>query len=154
MLIFFSNFPPLFLRMNLPKINAYMATFSHLLKETLPSVHSNFTKTGILPTLFLFDWIVTLFSRSFSIDVVARIWDNYFLDGQVFLFRTSLAVIYLNKEGYSKWNMDECLAQLGKVGTISEESLFSALKNIRLKKVKVETLLRKEIAKEQAAMQM
>ena len=52
---------------------------------------------GIECTIFLVvcilpidDWILTIFSRSFPLDVACRIWDCFLVDGSVFVFRAAI----------------------------------------------------------------
>lgn len=35
---------------------------------------------------------MTLFSKSFPLDIVVRIWDLYFLEGEVLLYKTTLGI--------------------------------------------------------------
>jgi hypothetical protein len=37
----------------------------------------------------------TLFSRALPFDIVGRLWDRYFLEGEVFLFRAALGTPHL-----------------------------------------------------------
>lgn len=38
--------------------------------------------------------MLSLFSNSISdIDTLSRIWDNFFLEGELFLYKTALAII-------------------------------------------------------------
>ncbi len=139
-----------FFKMDMPRIDGFLSTFSQLLRETLPEVSANFARIGLTPNLYLFDWVVTLFSRSFDLDVVSTLWDNYFLDGHVFLFRASLAVLHLGRDVFKDGGLEECMARIGQVGAITEEQFFKSVKAIKLKKSKVDSLLAKKIAEEQA----
>ena len=43
--------------------------------------------------MYLFSWLQTLFLQVLPFDVASRVWDNFLLDGAVFLFRTALALV-------------------------------------------------------------
>jgi len=54
----------------------------------------------------LLDWLTSLFIKRLSFEIACRIWDNFFLDGEVYLFRTGLALLSyfeskLIKEGHA-----------------------------------------------------
>jgi len=53
------------------------------MKDFLPAIHKNFVKENINLQVFVMDWFLTLFAKSFPIDIAARLWDMYFLDGEV-----------------------------------------------------------------------
>ena len=66
--------------------------------------------------MYASQWFITLFSYSFPRDLVTRIWDIYFLEGEKILFRVALALL---KE------REKELIQL------RFEPLFAALKEFR-----------------------
>lgn len=137
-----------FFTMDLCGINAYMNTFAHFMHENLPQVHANFARNNITPQLYLFDWVVTLFSRSFPIELVSRLWDNFLIDGHLFIIRTSIAILHHHREIHARGNMDECLAEIGRSGEIKEDDLFESLNLIKIKKSKLESVYEKELALE------
>ena len=57
------------------KINIFFHMFLRSLKERLPKMHNLFKVTSLSCSVFLFEWIVTLYSNIFSLEISARIWD-------------------------------------------------------------------------------
>ena len=57
------------------KINIFFNLFMKLLREKLPKLHSLFRITNLSCSVFLFEWIVTIFSNIFPLDVAAQLWD-------------------------------------------------------------------------------
>ncbi|KAB7506745.1 TBC1 domain family member 12 [Armadillidium nasatum] len=73
-------------------MQAYFATFEEVLHENLPQVAGHLKNLNILPNMYFLDWVLTVFSRSFPLDVSARIWDIYLRDGEEFFFRAGLGL--------------------------------------------------------------
>jgi hypothetical protein len=69
--------------------------FRVLFKVNLPELCDHFEAEGVQPKMFLIDWFLTLFARTLSQDVACRVWDLYFLEGFLLLYRTALAVLKL-----------------------------------------------------------
>ena len=42
--------------------------------------------------MFLFEWVVALFSNILKLETSSRIWDSYFLYGDSFLMKVCLAI--------------------------------------------------------------
>ena len=49
-------------------------------------------KHDIKPSLYLFEWFITLFSNRFTIQTVRRLWDQFFYFGQIQVFKCALAI--------------------------------------------------------------
>lgn len=73
-------------------MQAYFATFEEVLHENLPQVAGHLKNLNVLPNMYFLDWVLTVFSRSFPLDVSARIWDIYLRDGEEFFFRAGLGI--------------------------------------------------------------
>ena len=69
--------------------------FKVLFKLNLPELCDHFESEGVQPKMFLIDWFLTLFARTLSQDVACRVWDLYFLEGFILLYRTALALLKL-----------------------------------------------------------
>ena len=72
--------------------------FNFLLKTLIPKVAKHLKKIELDPSLFSVQWFVCMFSCSFDRDVVVRIWDIFFVEGSVFLFKVALGIIKLAKD--------------------------------------------------------
>ena len=117
----------------------YYEVFNSIFEIINPSLFAYFQKNDIQVYLYLFKWLQSLFAQCFTIDITSRIWDNFFLEGTPFLFRTALAVLKLLQPVIMRIPMEECLTLLtGSVKMenvwkerITMESLFSAIQKIR-----------------------
>jgi hypothetical protein len=59
----------------------------------LPDLFKHFETLDITTDLFLIDWMLTLYSQQLSLPLVSRVWDNFFLDGEIFAIKTGLALL-------------------------------------------------------------
>lgn len=117
----------------------YYEVFNSIFEIINPSLFAYFQKNDIQVDLYLFKWLQSLFAQCFTIDITSRIWDNFFLEGTPFLFRTALAVLKLLQPVIMRIPMEECLTLLtGSVRMenvwkerITMESLFSTIQKIR-----------------------
>lgn len=74
-------------------VEAYYRIFDTLLADTMPKVYFNFKQYQISPAEYLPDWIIPLFLNHLPIEACSRIWDVWLVEGDSFLFRTSLALL-------------------------------------------------------------
>ena len=72
-------------------------------------VHQHLTSLNITPDVYLPEWLLTLFSKHLSLDLATRVWDNFLLEGEIFLHRTALAVLNLLSKKLQKAEGDACL---------------------------------------------
>jgi hypothetical protein len=79
------------------QIQAYYRVFNTLLADQMPTVYRNFVSHDIRPSLYLQDWLTTLFSRHLGLDSATRAWDIYVLEGDQFLFRLALGLLQILK---------------------------------------------------------
>ena len=82
-----------FFTMDIPRIEGYKAAFNDLLAEVLPEVSRHFIAHNVPTEMYLLDWLMTIFSKSLPLELAMRIWDRYFLYGEIFLFRCALGIL-------------------------------------------------------------
>ncbi len=66
--------------------------YEALFSEHLPSLFQHFQAEGVESEMYMLDWLLTLYSRSMPLNVAARIWDCYLLEGELFLYVNCLVV--------------------------------------------------------------
>lgn len=84
--------------LNQRRMNAYYKAYSSALAYKLPKVYAHFAMADLSPDLYLLDWLYTIYSKAMPLDVACRIWDIFLRDGEEFLFRTALGVLYLYQD--------------------------------------------------------
>lgn len=56
---------------------------------------TDFTQETVKVSIYLFDWLTTLFVRYLPLDLAIRIFDNFLLEGDSFLFRVALVILQI-----------------------------------------------------------
>jgi hypothetical protein len=69
-----------------------------IVKERIPDVYYHLEECGFDLKIVTFQWFSCLFSHNLSFDIIARIWDLFFLKGSKILFRVSLAILHMMKQ--------------------------------------------------------
>jgi cytohesin/brefeldin A-inhibited guanine nucleotide-exchange protein len=61
----------------------------------MPELFKHFKTLDITTDLYLIDWLLTLFTRQLrgDHDLIARLWDNFLLDGEIFAIKAGLALL-------------------------------------------------------------
>jgi hypothetical protein len=83
-----------FYSFDMEKVNVVFHIFMRMLAEKLPAVHETFVSTGISCSIFLFEWVIAMFSNIFQLDLSSRIWDSMFYYGDSFILKTALAICH------------------------------------------------------------
>ncbi|CAG9323814.1 TBC1D12_1 [Blepharisma stoltei] len=98
-IIFKSEILRTFYSFDLPGMQSYYRVFEHYMKKYVPTVYDHFDEIGITPDLYLLEWVYTLFSRCFSVEIVSRVWDSYLFEGDAYIFKVGIGIlISLEKE--------------------------------------------------------
>eukprot|EP00472_Partenskyella_glossopodia_P013023 CAMPEP_0197523654 /NCGR_PEP_ID=MMETSP1318-20131121/8539_1 /TAXON_ID=552666 /ORGANISM="Partenskyella glossopodia, Strain RCC365" /LENGTH=493 /DNA_ID=CAMNT_0043076413 /DNA_START=8 /DNA_END=1489 /DNA_ORIENTATION=- len=122
-----------FFRMDVEQMKTHLRVYQSLLKEKLPNLHKHFETVEIKPGMYLYEWLLTIYSRSLPIDIAHRIWDNFLYHGQVFLFRTALGMLRLYEPQFLNMSFEDCLSILNRPPEdINEAALFENINRIQL----------------------
>ena len=81
-----------FYSFDMEKVNVVFHIFMRLLNEKLPELSEVFVATGISCSIFLFEWIIAMYSNIFQLDMSSRIWDNIFYFGEFYIIKTAMAI--------------------------------------------------------------
>ena len=123
--------------------------FWKLTQELTPMVYRNLKENDATCRMFLFEWIITLFSNSFDIDLCAILWDQIFFYGQHHILRISLALCQIIEKKFKhnledpEDDIDVQLVLKKARNHISNEEIISALKNQKLSINYIESLYQK-----------
>ena len=88
------------------KILKIYKVFWKLIKENCPQLYLNLKANDATCKMFLFPWIITLFSNSFEIDLCAVLWDQIFYHGQFHILRIAVAICQIIEKKF-KPQLDE-----------------------------------------------
>lgn len=112
-------------------LDKYLQLFQQLLDYHLPKLSAHFIQMSIEPNCFALDWFFTIYSKSLPLDVVSRIWDLFFRDGDAFIFRTALAILSLYEDRLCQLDTFHCLQFLTRLpDDLNVTSLFKAIDKI------------------------
>ena len=115
-------------------IHNFSDFFHQILKKNSPDLNNYFKEIGFNIDYIFHKWIENLFVKTFQYDIVLRIWDNFFLKGEIFVFEVSLAILaILEKELLEKTKSEE-INELLKVFPVkyTENELFEAIDKINI----------------------
>uniref|UniRef100_A0A7S3IK57 Rab-GAP TBC domain-containing protein n=1 Tax=Strombidium inclinatum TaxID=197538 RepID=A0A7S3IK57_9SPIT len=107
-----------FYSFDMDKVGVVFQVFMKLLKEKVPNLHVSFEKTNLSCSIFLFEWVVAIYSNIFPLETSSRVWDNFMYYGEFYIIKVALAL---------------CLCIEAKVtsGDSSFENLVLLLKNVK-----------------------
>lgn len=122
--------------------------FLRSLKERLPKMHHLFKVTSLSCSVFLFEWIVTIYSNIFPLETSARIWDQYLHFGDFYLLKVSVAICACLEQSVASDNFEMLVILFKNVRNfVDEKALFKALEDTKITKKTYFTLM-KQIEKE------
>ncbi|XP_078394651.1 TBC1 domain family member 14-like isoform X1 [Cetorhinus maximus] len=111
----------------------YFAAFEVFFEENLPRLFAHFKRNNLTPDIYLIDWIFTLYSKSFPLDLACRVWDVFCRDGEEFLFRTALGILKQYEDILTQLDFIHMAQFLTKLPEdMSSEDLFGAIATIQL----------------------
>ncbi|KJE93456.1 hypothetical protein CAOG_04244 [Capsaspora owczarzaki ATCC 30864] len=111
--------PPDYYNASLIASQADQRVLRDLLQEKCPRLFAHLDKLKIDLTMITFNWFLTLFVDALSPEVLFRVWDTFFLEGNKVLFRYALGLLRVNEK--TLLAMDDSLA------------IFNYLKNLSTK---------------------
>ena len=122
-----------FYSFDMPKVNIFFHCYMRLLKERVPRLAQLMVDLQIQCSVFLFEWVIALFSNIFSLDVSSRLWDSYFYLGDAFLMKVCVAISSILEKQLNDENFEQLIIMFKSVDQyVTEESLFTQLDTIKL----------------------
>ena len=129
------------------ELGYHIRVFDLLLSSTLPSVYIHFNQIGVSPQLYIFDWFMTVYSKSLPLHIARRVWDLFLLS-PCWLYRVAVGIIKYFKSTLINSPFDECtslLTNLPKEG-IDEEAFMTCILSVKVDKKKFAALEKKAAA--------
>jgi hypothetical protein len=108
--------------------------FEEILEYNLPDVYFNFKKIGLQTQYYLIEWIMTIFTMSLNIDVAARVWDLYMIEGLKAVYQASISILTIFKSTLQNSDFEICMLTIkGKeLFKIDQEDLINHMKKTKL----------------------
>ena len=131
MINFFIDSPGIkFIQKNEDFIKIRTTFFQDLLSKHFPRLNKHLNKLEITPKLYFNKWISSFFIKTFSYDVFLKLWDNYIVKGEVFLFEIALTILKLQENnllGLTYGNILNSLRNINFKTKKEEEKFFNLL---------------------------
>ena len=115
-------------------IESFSDFFKTIFQENLPKLKDLFKKYDIDVKFFFHKWIEYLFVKTFQYNIVLRIWDNFFLKGEIFVFEVALAIFTILEKELLEKTKSEDIIDLLKVFPVkhTEHELFDTIERINI----------------------
>ena len=122
-----------FYSFDMPKVNIFFHCYMRLLKERVPRLAQLMVDLQIQCSIFLFEWVIALFSNIFSLDVSSRLWDSYLYLGDAFLMKVCVAISAILEKQLNEENFEQLIIMFKSVDQyVTEEVLYTQLEAIKL----------------------
>ena len=115
-------------------IESFSDFFKTIFQENLPKLNDLFKKYDIDIKIFFHKWIEYLFVKTFQYNIVLRIWDNFFLKGEIFVFEVALAILAILENELLQKTKSEEITDLLKVFPVkhTEHELFETIEKFNI----------------------
>ena len=108
-----------------PDLKKICFVFLNLQKRYINNIYNLFKKEGIIPTMYLSSWFISIFSRTLEFHVVLRVFDCFFLEGFKVIYRIALALLKMSESKFLKADKGEVLPIIYKCHeNLNVEQLF------------------------------
>lgn len=133
-----SDFMQAYINMNVHEIRIRIKNFLVLFSINLPTLSSHFHSLLLPVDTFLMDWVSTLFAKDLPLEVVSRIWDNYFLWGELYIWQAVIGILSILTKQYNLYDKDcgTCLRLLTQIpdNLCEVKSLVQEIEQVKLNK--------------------
>ena len=119
-----------------PDLKKKFYVLLNLEKKYLPKVYETLKRDAILPSLYASEWFICLFAKDLDFNVVVRIFDVFFLEGNKVIYRFALAFLKLKEKKFlqSKGMMETLEILHESINNIDVEYLFNIAFGFHLSK--------------------
>lgn len=115
-------------------------------EENLPALKRHFLEEDVLPDMYFLEWVMTLYCKRLALDVVGRVWDQYFVQGEVIIYRAAVAILTILRPELMGKPLSKLLKALATLpNKIKAEELVAAMR-----KVKFSAAFRRKLERTQA----
>jgi hypothetical protein len=124
-----------FYSFDMPQVELTFKVFGRLLKERVPRLHAVIEESGLSCSVFMFEWVLTLYSNIFPLSLISRLWDSILFFGEFFVIKTALAISACLDSAMDSSSFDNvAFLMKGAKDQVTEASLFNELQKMQLTK--------------------
>lgn len=105
---------------------------SRLIKDNLPELYELFDKNDVATTLYASSWMLTIFSSSFELGFVSKVYDLLLFASNEVIFRVILSLLQVHKDELLKLDCFEDLMDYLKnvIPKVDEPTMTKVFKNV------------------------
>eukprot|EP01017_Pseudomicrothorax_dubius_P030377 TRINITY_DN378_c0_g1_i2.p1 TRINITY_DN378_c0_g1~~TRINITY_DN378_c0_g1_i2.p1 ORF type:complete len:841 (-),score=191.79 TRINITY_DN378_c0_g1_i2:81-2603(-) len=124
---------PIFL-MDEQQIEGRMEIFRLFAEENIPNLFRHMEREGVSPKMYFFEWMLTLFSKVLDFDNASRVWDCFFFEGPLILFKTGIALLKLMEKDLLREDITGMMKRLKNVNAYihDDDQFVQALRDIEV----------------------
>lgn len=120
-----------YLAMDAAEIRLRFQLFETVFEANLPHLHKRFVNEGLLPDCYLMEWFMTLFAKHLAPNVAARVWDGYFLHGEIFVHQTAVGILKVLESQLSAMSMGDVMRLLrSPLSMLTEPAVMEATRSV------------------------
>ena len=125
-----------------PDLKKKFYVLLNLEKKFMPKIYEIFRRDSLFPSLYASEWFICLFAKDLNVNVVVRIFDVFFLEGQKIIYRFALAFLKIKEKKFLECReMMETLDVFHEpMDNIDIEYLFSIAFGFHLSKSQIKKL--------------
>ena len=107
--------------------------FNEIFECNLPKLYNHFENYSIFPEHYLLEWIMTLYTRTFHIDLVVRIWDVFMIEGIISLYKIAIVVLTYIEKDLINGEFSDILSSLREIKSIKfdEDEFIQKMKDVK-----------------------
>ncbi len=123
-----------FFRADEPQITRRLQLFKQILHYNSPALCEQFESEGVLPNTYLFEWVMTIFVKTLDLPMAYKVWDLFILEGELMVFRVSVALLKIIEKDVAQCSMDTILlAVKGMMQNVKDEArLVSEIDSVKM----------------------
>jgi TBC1 domain family member 14 len=122
-----------FFIMDMDRVGVHIRAFEQLLMKTLPDVRMHFDSHNVRSEVFMFEWMLTAYMKTFPLDTACRVWDGFVFEGELFLFRVALGYLKTYRKELLAMTFEELMLFLThSKREVNEDDLFENIRGINL----------------------
>ena len=122
-----------FYRFKHQQINRRFQIFKQVFLHNLPNLCNHFESLSILPEHYMIEWCMTLFSKNLNIDLVARIWDMYMIDGFLVLCQAGVVLLAHFEKRFLEYEFEDIIKEIKATITLNfdDDELVENMKQVK-----------------------
>jgi len=125
----------------LPMLRLAFYQLQELIKEMLPELCAHFEREEVTPLLYASEWFSTLFVYTFPLPLVTKVWDVFFMEDILYLFKLSLAILKISQHEILQLEFEGIIRYLkSKGGNLDGVELIKIADSVEISKERMDKL--------------